>query len=74
MCPWIGRVPRGDRAGASLSREHPTQDNTVVHQLAALNIPVTVDAYGAGTHTWPYWQSGLHRSLPLMLKALVEKP
>ena len=47
-------------------------NDTFVHQLAALNIPVTVDAYGAGTHTWPYWQRALHRSLPLLLKALGE--
>ena len=48
------------------------QNDTFVHQLAALKIPVTVDAYGAGTHTWPYWQSDLHRSLPFLLKALGE--
>ena len=46
------------------------QNVTFVHQLAALNIPATVDAYGAGTHTWPYWQRDLHLSLPLLLKAL----
>ncbi len=47
-------------------------NDTFVHQLAALNIPVTVDAYGSGTHTWPYWQRDLHRWLPLALKALGE--
>ncbi len=45
---------------------------TFVHELAALGVPVTVDAYGAGTHTWPYWQRDLHRSLPLLLEALDE--
>jgi diacylglycerol O-acyltransferase/trehalose O-mycolyltransferase len=48
------------------------QNETFVHQLATLKIPATVDAYGAGTHTWPYWQRALHRSLPLLLKALGE--
>ena len=33
-------------------------------------IPATVDAYGPGTHSEPYWERALHRSLPLLLKAL----
>jgi S-formylglutathione hydrolase FrmB len=49
-------------------------NDTFVHHLAALNIPVTVDAYGAGTHNWPYWQRDLHSSLPFLLKALGEQP
>ena len=47
-----------------------TENETFLHQLAALKIPVTVDAYGNGTHDWPYWQRDLHRSLPFILKAL----
>lgn len=31
---------------------------------------LVTDFYGAGTHTWPYWQRELHRSLPMLLKAL----
>jgi diacylglycerol O-acyltransferase/trehalose O-mycolyltransferase len=42
-----------------------------VKKLHERGIPVTVDA-GPGTHTWPYWQRGLHRSLPILLKALGE--
>jgi len=49
-----------------------TDNETFVHQLAALKIPVTVDAYGNGTHDWPYWERDLHRSLPFLLKALGE--
>ncbi|MFD2083078.1 S-formylglutathione hydrolase FrmB [Actinopolymorpha cephalotaxi] len=26
--------------------------------------------YGPGTHSWPYWQRELHRSLPMLLDAL----
>jgi len=48
------------------------RNDTFVHQLAALHIPVTVDAYGNGTHDWPYWQRDLHRALPFLLKALGE--
>jgi diacylglycerol O-acyltransferase/trehalose O-mycolyltransferase len=39
-------------------------------RLAQLRIPVTTDFYGPGTHTWPYWERELHRSLPLLLDAL----
>jgi diacylglycerol O-acyltransferase / trehalose O-mycolyltransferase len=39
-------------------------------RLAQLRIPVTTDFYGPGTHSWPYWERELHRSLPLLLDAL----
>jgi diacylglycerol O-acyltransferase/trehalose O-mycolyltransferase len=41
-----------------------------VERLRQLGIPVRFDAYGPGTHDWPYWQRELHRSLPLLLAAL----
>ena len=65
-----------DASGASpdqLETWIAPMNDAFVHRLAALKIPVTVDAYGAGTHTWPYWQRDLHRSLPFLLKALGEK-
>jgi len=49
-----------------------TLNKTFVHQLEALGIPVTVDAYGPGTHNYPYFERDLQRSLPLLLKALGE--
>ena len=39
-------------------------------RLRQLRIPVTTDFYGPGTHTWPYWERELHRSLPILLGAL----
>jgi S-formylglutathione hydrolase FrmB len=39
-------------------------------RLAQLRIPVTTDFYGPGTHSWPYWERELHRSLPMLLSAL----
>ena len=48
------------------------QNRAIVAALAKAKIPVTVDAYGPGSHDWPYWERGLHRSLPLLLKALGE--
>jgi diacylglycerol O-acyltransferase/trehalose O-mycolyltransferase len=43
-----------------------------VQALGALKIPVTVYAYGNGTHNVPYWQRDFERSFPLILKALGE--
>jgi diacylglycerol O-acyltransferase/trehalose O-mycolyltransferase len=43
-----------------------------VAALEEAGIPATVNAYGPGTHTWPYWQRELHASLPMLLQALGE--
>ncbi|MEO6349475.1 MAG: alpha/beta hydrolase family protein [Candidatus Limnocylindrales bacterium] len=43
-----------------------------VERLAELDIPATVDAYGPGTHSWPYFERALHESLPLLLEAVGE--
>jgi diacylglycerol O-acyltransferase / trehalose O-mycolyltransferase len=48
------------------------QNQALVAELQKLGIPATVDAYGAGTHSWPYWERGLHESLPVLLGALTE--
>ena len=37
-----------------------------------LKIPVTVYAYGNGTHNLPYFQRAFDRSFPLILKTLGE--
>jgi hypothetical protein len=41
-------------------------------RLADLKIPVSVYAYGNGTHEGPYMQRDFDRSFPLILKALGE--
>jgi S-formylglutathione hydrolase FrmB len=64
-----------DASGASpddTEAEMATESETFVDQLAALKIPVTVGAYGPGTHNWTYFQRDLDRSLPFLLKALGE--
>jgi S-formylglutathione hydrolase FrmB len=33
-------------------------------------VPATFDLYGAGTHSWPYWERELHRAMPELLAAL----
>ena len=63
----MGTVPNDDLEGWIAA-----QNRTLVDQLRKLKIPVTVDAYGPGSHDWPYWERALHRSLPMLLKALGE--
>jgi S-formylglutathione hydrolase FrmB len=41
-----------------------------VRRIGDLRIPATIDLYGSGTHTWPYWQRELHRNWPLLTSAL----
>ena len=48
---------------------HP-QNVALAERLQRLHIPATIDFYGPGTHSWPYWQRELHRALPLLLRAL----
>ena len=60
-----GRVQDGG-IEASL---HP-QNVALAERLQRLHIPATIDFYGPGTHSWPYWQRELHRALPLLLRAL----
>jgi S-formylglutathione hydrolase FrmB len=56
----------------STERDVAVESAAFVHQLATLKIPVTVYAYGNGTHNFPYFQRDLHRWLPRALKALGE--
>lgn len=39
-------------------------------KLREHGIPVVTDYYGAGTHTWPYWERALHRSWPVLARGL----
>jgi diacylglycerol O-acyltransferase / trehalose O-mycolyltransferase len=55
-----------------LERRISRENEHFLAKLRDAGIEVTVDAYGAGTHSWPYWQRALHRSMPLLLEALGE--
>jgi S-formylglutathione hydrolase FrmB len=68
-----GPLDAGGTSANPLEQWVAPQNQTFVDELKTLKIPATVDAYGAGTHTWPYWQRDLHRALPLLLKALGEQ-
>ncbi|WP_202638378.1 alpha/beta hydrolase [Bailinhaonella thermotolerans] len=39
-------------------------------KLKSLGIPATVNLYGNGSHSWPYWQRELHRVWPSIMKTL----
>jgi diacylglycerol O-acyltransferase / trehalose O-mycolyltransferase len=45
-------------------------NDAFVAALEAAGIPATVNAYGPGTHSWPYWERELHASLPMLLQAV----
>jgi S-formylglutathione hydrolase FrmB len=47
------------------------QENVAfVARAKALRIPLATDLYGPGIHNWPYWERELHRSYPMLTKAL----
>lgn len=41
-----------------------------VDRLADLGLSATVDSYGPGTHTWPYWERALADALPMLMASL----
>ncbi|GAA2102525.1 alpha/beta hydrolase family protein [Actinomadura alba] len=41
-----------------------------VDQARAHGVRVTANLYGPGTHTWPYWERELRRSLPMLMGAV----
>jgi diacylglycerol O-acyltransferase/trehalose O-mycolyltransferase len=45
-----------------------------VRRARRLGLPARFDLYGPGTHTYPYWQRELHRSWPLLMRALATRP
>jgi S-formylglutathione hydrolase FrmB len=61
----VGDVPSDD-----LEPWIAGQNRTFVARLKALDIPATIDAYGPGSHDWPYWERSLHHAMPLLVKAL----
>jgi diacylglycerol O-acyltransferase / trehalose O-mycolyltransferase len=57
-------------AASSIEARLHAQNLRFVERLRTLGIAARIDAYGPGTHDWPYWQRGLHRALPMLLRAL----
>ncbi len=76
-------VRTGDgEGGGPFGREGDDPVETVVHQmnvafhdrLAQLGIPHTWDDYGPGSHTWPYWQRDLRKTLPQLMATFAHPP
>ncbi len=63
-------TPAPTQQALQLEQALQPQALAFVVRLRQAGIPVEVDAYGPGTHDWPYWQRELHRSLPLLQHAL----
>ncbi|MGV9773830.1 alpha/beta hydrolase [Streptosporangium sp. NPDC003464] len=55
-----------DTGEASLLR----QAATFAERAGADGAEVAVDFYGPGTHSWPYWQRGLERALPMLMDSI----
>jgi diacylglycerol O-acyltransferase/trehalose O-mycolyltransferase len=43
------------------------QNTAFAAQAETLGLRLTTDFYGAGTHTWPYWERALHRSFAMLM-------
>jgi len=39
-------------------------------RAATLHLRLTTDFYGAGTHSWPYWERALHRSFTMLMSSI----
>lgn len=74
-------ISYGDGGQGPLDETDPGDDGeafraignrAMVDRLAELDIPATVDAYGPGSHNWPYFERALHNALPLLLEAVGE--
>jgi hypothetical protein len=83
--PWdLAENLRGLRLVVRTGDGEPVGDivETVVHEmnvsfherLTGLGIAHTWDDYGAGTHTWPYWQRDLRETLPQLLATFRRPP
>ena len=62
-----------DQPGATSAYEtlFDAEGHHLADRLTALGARhLVTDFYGPGTHSWPYWQRELHRSLPMLLAAL----
>jgi diacylglycerol O-acyltransferase / trehalose O-mycolyltransferase len=46
------------------------ESRAFVERATELGLAVTAEVADGGTHTWPYWQEGLYRSYPMLMRAL----
>jgi len=58
---------RGTDSGEHLFNQMNTE---LVQRLRELGADATINLYGPGTHSWPYWQRELHSSFPILMRAI----
>jgi len=46
------------------------QNKEFIARATSLGLDLTVDLYGSGTHTWPYWARELEKGFPLLMRAI----
>jgi S-formylglutathione hydrolase FrmB len=46
------------------------QSVALAGELRANHVQVRADFYGPGRHAWAYWERALHRSLPMLVRAI----
>ncbi|GAA2856317.1 alpha/beta hydrolase family protein [Streptosporangium fragile] len=68
--PLDGPTATQDDGEAALLR----QAQAFAERARADGANVTVDFYGPGTHTWPYWRRGLERALPMLMGSIGAAP
>jgi S-formylglutathione hydrolase FrmB len=68
--PYDGSAQGTDATEAEVHAE----SLNFVSALKQAHVPVTTYFYGAGTHSWPYWQRDLHQSFPMLMKAIGAQP
>ncbi|MFB9831340.1 alpha/beta hydrolase [Actinoallomurus acaciae] len=64
--PYDGSSQTTDGTEAEVHAE----SRNFVHALRRAHVPVTTDFYGPGHHAWQYWQRDLHRSFPMLMRAI----
>lgn len=61
--------------GASAIEALVAADTAMFHQrLVSLGIPSLWDAYGPGTHSWPYWARDLRQSIGIVMARFAHPP
>jgi S-formylglutathione hydrolase FrmB len=66
-----------DPAGTARDDSEATKLVEFKHMVTALqsaHVAATLDAYGPGTHTFPYFQRAFHKALPLIMATFAHPP
>jgi S-formylglutathione hydrolase FrmB len=68
-------LPGGDYGGGDPVETACWRMSSSMHErLDSLDVPHVWDDYGPGSHTWPYWERDLRRTLPDLMAAFENPP